>query len=127
MITLNGRLTFKQASGFTDALHLRCKSIFIRQGELIIGSDKARFTTKATITLFGEYNDRTVAYNNAVYAGNKNIANLNVIQMYGVVPAKTMVRLLAPAAKGDTTIKVDAGLTDWAVGDQIWLAPTSFN
>lgn len=37
--------------------------------------------------------------------------------MYGVVPAKTMVRLLEPAAKGATSIKVDTGLTDWQEGD----------
>lgn len=46
--------------------------------------------------------------------------------MYGVVPAKTMVRLLVPAEVGATTITVETGLTDWAVGDKIWLAPTSF-
>jgi len=127
MITLNGRLTFKQEDGFKDALHLRCKQLFIRQGELIIGTSDKRFATKATITLFGEYNERTVAYSNSIYAGNKLIANLNLIQMYGTVPAKQMVRLLEEVKAGAESIKLDAGLSDWLVGDKIWLAPTSYD
>lgn len=126
MVTINGRLTFKQETGFTAALNLRCKHIFIRTGELIIGSEATPFATSATITLFGEYADRTVAYSNAIYAGNKVIANLGLLQMYGTIPTTKMVRLKAPAAKGATTITVDTGLT-WAVGSKIYLAPTSFS
>ena len=37
-----------------------------------------------------------------------------------------MTRLLAPVNAGDTTISVDAS-TDWSVGDELYLAPTSFN
>jgi len=47
--------------------------------------------------------------------------------MYGTVPAKQMVRLLAPAEQGATEITVDAGLADWLVGDRLWLAPTSYD
>jgi len=47
--------------------------------------------------------------------------------MYGITPAKTMVRVIEPAVVGATSIKVDTGLTDWQVDDKVWLAPTSFN
>ena len=50
MLTINGRLTFEDE---IKDLHLRAKYIFIRAGELIIGTVDAPFTKNATITLFG--------------------------------------------------------------------------
>jgi len=47
MVTINGRLTFKQETGFTADLNLRCKHVFIRAGELYIGTAEAPFSTKA--------------------------------------------------------------------------------
>lgn len=39
-----------------------------------------------------------------------------------------MIRLIAPAYPGDTSIQVDTSLTtDWASGDKILLAPTSYD
>lgn len=106
-------------------MNLRCKQLFVRAGELIIGTETTPFATKATITLYGEYADRTVAYSNSVYAGNKLIANIGKVHMYGTIPATEMTRLLAPAAIGATTITVAPALT-WAVGDKIFLAATSY-
>jgi len=37
----------------------------------------------ATITLYGEKNSQAMVYENAVEAGNKLIANLGVMKMYG--------------------------------------------
>ena len=45
--------------------------------------------------------------------------------MYGVARSHMMVRLLAEAAAGATSIMVDTGM-DWVAGEQIYLAPTSF-
>jgi len=66
-----------------------------------------------------------VAYSNSIYAGNKLIANLGKAHLYGTVPTNEMVRLLAPAAIGATSITVDAGLS-WVAGDKIFLAATSY-
>ena len=125
IVTINGRLSFKQESGFTAAQNLRCKQLFIRAGELLIGSEATPFATKATITLFGEYAERSTAYSSSIYAGNKLIANLGKVHLYGTVPSNEIVRLLAPAAIAATTITVDTGLT-WVAGDNIFLAATSY-
>jgi len=38
---------------------------------------------QSTITLYGEKNAASMAYDNGVEAGNKIIANIGVIKMYG--------------------------------------------
>ena len=49
-LTINGRLSFIQNG---TNVHLRSKYIFVRAGELLIGSEDAPFEDYATITLFG--------------------------------------------------------------------------
>ena len=51
MLQINGRLTFENNE---KDLHLRTKYIFVRAGELIIGTKEEPFTKNAKITLFGE-------------------------------------------------------------------------
>jgi hypothetical protein len=51
-IVVNGNLTFLN----TTDQHLRCKILFIRAGELHIGSSDYPYTKKATITLRAEAN-----------------------------------------------------------------------
>jgi hypothetical protein len=43
-------------------------------------------------------------YDNAIEAGNKLIANVNVVKMYGKQRTKKMTRLFREANKGDTEI-----------------------
>ncbi len=50
LIRVNGNLTFDN----TTDRHLRCKHLFIRAGELHIGSKEYPFEQKARITLYGE-------------------------------------------------------------------------
>jgi len=119
-ITVNGRLSFKND---TD-LHLRTKQLFIRAGELVIGYKDKPFANKAIITLHGERNSQTIVYDGAVEAGNKNIANVGKISMYGPRRNAT-TRLFSEAIKGKNTFMVAPGL-DWKAGDRIALAPTSF-
>jgi len=45
MIRINGRLSFKNDS--STALHLRAKHIYVRAGELIIGTKDLPFENKA--------------------------------------------------------------------------------
>ena len=52
LIRINGKVTFKKDK---DS-HLRAKHIFVRAGELEIGTKEEPFEHKATITLFGEKN-----------------------------------------------------------------------
>ena len=58
LLTINGRLTFQQENvdeGLENMdLHLRAHHIFIRAGELIIGTEEQPFVNRAKITLYGE-------------------------------------------------------------------------
>jgi len=47
----------------------------------------------ARITLYGEKNAETIVYDNAIEAGNKNIANVNVLRIFGKKRSWKMARL----------------------------------
>jgi len=79
LVRVNGNLTF---DNFTDT-HLRVKHLFIRAGQLHIGSEEYPYEKNAKITLYGEKNMETIVYDNAIEAGNKLIANVNVMKMFG--------------------------------------------
>ena len=92
----------------------------------MIGYKNAPFKNKATITLYGAQKDQAVVFDNAIEAGNKVISNVGNITMFGTQRKQVVTRLLAPADKGATTIKVDLGL-DWVVEDRVALAPTGYH
>ena len=79
-VQINGRVTFK-----TDApkLHLRAKYLYVRMGELLIGSQEVPFAGQALITLYGMKQDEHIIYENAIEAGNKILANTALISMWG--------------------------------------------
>ena len=116
---MNGRLTFKN----TTDIHLQAVKIFVRAGELHIGSEEYPFLQKATITLLGGQKSDVLVFAGTVKAGNKVLGVTNVAKMYGV-PRTQMRRLLATVQKGDMKITVDPG-HDWVAGDELYLAPTA--
>jgi len=76
--------------------------------------------------LMGERNKEAIVYDDAIEAGNKLIANVNVVRMFGKPRQNIFTRLMKPAEKGQKDIVVDKGL-DWVVGDRIALLATSFD
>jgi hypothetical protein len=68
----------------------------------------------------------TIVYDNAIEAGNKILANLNTMRMFGENRGWTMTRLTAPALKGATEFYVEPGL-DMRPGDRLGLLPTSYD
>lgn len=120
-VRINGILTF----GNETDIHLRAKRIFIRAGELHIGNETHPFPNSARITLFGGKNDEAMAFDNSIEAGNKLIANVGVMKMFGKERSGKLTRLHAECFKYDTEIYVEPGL-DWVEGDRIALGPTSF-
>lgn len=67
-----------------------------------------------------------MVYDNAIEAGNKVIANVGVMKMFGQPRlGSTVTRLNAEVFKDATEIYVDPGL-DWVAGDRIALGPTSY-
>jgi hypothetical protein len=81
LVRVNGNFTFQQDG---KDKHFRCKHLFIRNGQLIVGTKADPFRANATIGLYGEKNAETIVYANAVEAGNKNIANVGKLFMYGM-------------------------------------------
>lgn len=79
MLTVNGRLTFQNDID----VHLHAKHIFVRAGELIIGSQAAPYEQNAQITLHGAKETAAIVYDNAIEAGNKLIANVGLVSMFG--------------------------------------------
>jgi hypothetical protein len=104
----------------------RAKHIFIRAGELHIGSKEDPFLGLCTILLYGEKDAKHVVYDNAIEAGNKLIANLNTMRIYGKQRSHHFSRLFKEAKKGDKQIFIAKGL-DIVAGDRLALLPTSFD
>jgi hypothetical protein len=123
LVRVNGNLTI--ANDGADK-HFRCKHLFIRNGEFHVGTKDKPFEANFTLGLYGEKNAETIVYTNAVEAGNKNIANLNKMHMYGKPRANKMSRLTKEVLKGATSFFVEPGL-DWVVGDRLAIFPTSYN
>jgi len=89
LLRVNGILHFSDEMD----VHLKAKHIFVRAGELHIGNETHPYQHNAQITLFGEKDQETVVYDNAIEAGNKLIANVNLIKMFGKKRTKKMTRL----------------------------------
>jgi len=121
LVRVNGNLTFDN----TTDTHLKVKHLFIRAGELHIGSKEYPMEKNARITLYGEKQMETIVYDNAIEAGNKLIANVNVMKIYGKKRSWKMTRLHQPALKGDKHFYVEPGL-DMVAGDRLGLLPTSY-
>ena len=89
VVTINGRLTWLNTAVAAEfqidmpaTSNLNAKHIFIRYGELLIGSETERQANEASITLYGAYSDVHVKMSGTVEAGNKIIANVDNAQNY---------------------------------------------
>jgi hypothetical protein len=106
LMRVNGLLSFSNEMD----VHLKAKHIFVRAGELQIGTETNPYLYNAQITLYGEKDSETIVYDNAIEAGNKVIANVGTIKMFGKSRTKKMTRLTQEANKGNTEIYVETGL-----------------
>jgi hypothetical protein len=106
LIRVNGILSFSEDMD----VHLQAKHIYVRAGELHIGNETNPYQNNAKITLYGEKNEESIFYDNAIEGGNKVIANVGTVKMFGKSRTKKMTRLTQEANKGDTKIYVETGL-----------------
>jgi len=114
-LTINGRLTFLKNLTNPLDLQLNAKIIFVRAGELFIGNATNPFEGNATIRLFGNSSDESLAYSATIEGGNKILAVLGTASLYG--KSRDMIsRLKATVYKGDLSATVSSGL-DWVKGD----------
>ncbi|TNV88211.1 hypothetical protein FGO68_gene8985 [Halteria grandinella] len=118
-IQINGRVTFLESS---PKLHLRAHYILVRAGEFLIGNQTHPFKGEAMITLFGNKDTQSIVFDNAIEAGNKVLANTNLMAFYGKHRVNR-ARLLQTANPGDTILFIEPGLS-WLPGEQVGIIPT---
>lgn len=118
-LEVNGKLTFLDGAD----RELKSHSVWVRAGELNIGSAAAPFQSKATITLLGDNTQFYWSFSDAIEAGNKNFVVTGNANIYGT-PRTSRSRLLETVYRTERKIKVEP-LMDWQVGDEIGIAATN--
>jgi len=122
-ITINGRLSFKNDPDVPTNRTLRAWWIYVRQGELLVGSADQPYNGFAEIRVYGDPNAETIAPSMMVEFGNKGLFNVNLVAMYGKDRSQR-TRLKSTAVNGDMTIQVEMGL-DWVQWDTVAVLPTA--
>ena len=109
----------------TRDVYITARSIFIRAGNVTVGSPSSPFQHKFTFQINNTKTDKGW-YIDPLVAGNKYIVVTGTLNLYGVSPATVQTSLIQRASVGDTQIVV-ADTTDWKVGDSIALSPSYGN
>ena len=122
-LTINGRLTVKSDKDNLPDIKLQSKLIWVRSGELLVGTAEAPFEQNFVVELQGETEDETLTLDGLTKAGNKVIVSNNKIEMFGK-KRTNISRMIEAANAGDEKIKVAADV-DWVAGDRIFLATST--
>ena len=75
--------------------------------------------------LLGDNEEDGLAFDAAIEAGNKMIANIGLVKMFGQPRSTIMTRLTANVNKGDTKVFVEPSL-DLVAGDRLALTASSY-
>ena len=119
-LEINGKLLF--AYGEDRALY--SYGIWVRGGELWIGTPEMPFDAQATIELLGDNTEEHWSFSSAVEAGNKNLVVTGNVHFHGTPRDVTSCRLQQTAYAKQDKIYVPYGL-DWAPGERIGIAATN--
>ena len=101
-LEVNGRLTFLEG----DDRAIRAHKIWVRAGELNIGTADAPFPNNAEIQLLGDNTEYFWSFSRAVEIGNKNLVITGDVNMYGLERPVVRQRLLETAYAGQDEIKL---------------------
>lgn len=125
---INGRLSFKDDKATLPKIHLMAHLIWVRAGELLIGTKEKPFEQEALIEMLGETESETLTLGGTVKAGNKVLATNNKVEMFGKKRCR-MSRMIDSADAGAKEIKVDKTVTgfDWAIGDSLFIATSTLH
>lgn len=99
-VTVNGRLSFKDTPDEPANRTVNTFIMYVRAGELWIGTEDSPYQGNATIKLFGDPHSETIAPSFMVEFGNKGLFIVNEAKLYGK-PRDRMSRLREIAYKGD--------------------------
>ena len=96
---------------------LKSNSIWVRAGELQIGTEDACYDSVFDITLYGEIDEDHWSFTNSAGSINKALVVTGILNLHSCPTPVTSTRLAANAEKDDETIVVVApfGL-HWKVG-----------
>lgn len=122
-LTINGRLSFFNDSDTAHNQVLNTKLLYIRTGELLIGTPELPYNGNAEIRLHGAPEDTHLTFSLGIEAGNKVLTVVGLAHLYGEKRDR-MSRLHETVLKGANNAFVEAGL-DWRAGDQVALMPTA--
>jgi len=122
-LDVNGRLHFKNDPEVAVDRTIHAYWVYVRAGELFIGSEDEPYNGDATIYLYGENNGETLAFSMFTEGGNKGLFVVGYAAFYGQ-PRDGMSRLRESTFNGDNTATVYAGL-DWKAGDEVSLLATA--
>lgn len=111
-VTVNGRLSFKNDLELPANRTIHTHTMYVRAGELVIGSESQPYMGNATIKLHGEVSSEAIAPSMLTEFGNKGLFIVGLADLHGK-PRDRMTRLKQTAFAGESTIYVEAGL-DWA-------------
>ena len=127
-LSVNGRLSFKDDKANLPHIHLKAFLIWVRAGELLVGTAAKPFEAKVTIETLGHTESDTLTLGGTVKAGNKVMVSNNRVEMFGKKRTR-MTRMTDSAESGAETIKVDStvALFDWAVGDYLFIATSTIH
>ena len=118
-LQINGKLTVPPGR----SREIRTHSLWVRAGELQVGSEAQRFEHKMYITLLGDNTEAYWAYRTDVEAGNKNFVVTGKVSLWGATRDRS-TRLLRTALPTQTELWVEPGL-DWQAGEKIAIAATN--
>ena len=88
-------------------VNITANSIFIRSGNLTVGSKSKPFTHKFTIQVNGNKDDAGFVIDPLV-GGNKFFVVTGILDLYGVAPKSVITPLKQTAASGTKTLFVDS-------------------
>jgi len=122
IVIVEGSLIF--APDATNSSHHRtfdANYVFVNEGRFEVGTEEHPYTSKVTITLHGNLSDPYLPiYGNKVLALRKGH-----LDMHGPERSRTWTVLEETAEANSTTIKLREAV-DWQVGEEIAIAPTTF-
>lgn len=121
LVLIEGSLIFPSDSDSSHQRTFEAHIIFINGGKFEAGSEEEPYTSKLAIILHGEKFGALIPT-----FGNKCLANYKgTLDIHGVVRSHSWTELSMTAAEGSYEITVD-GEVDWAVGEEIVIAPTAY-
>uniref|UniRef100_A0A0G4ICS1 PA14 domain-containing protein n=1 Tax=Chromera velia CCMP2878 TaxID=1169474 RepID=A0A0G4ICS1_9ALVE len=124
-MSIQGRLEFSTTHG---DLTLQYDTMIV-WGQLIIGSPEFPMLSKATLIAHGNERTLDMVVDEGLFLGNKGIAVVGHVIMYGKEYSTTWTRMASSAAAGSSLLSLEGDMVTagWAVGDEIVIGASEYD